>query len=250
VAVTRVKVAKQRFEIGLRPAEADKLALELAKMEIERDEPDFDEMRRTPELDKVRLERRAWLAVAMPSHEVEVGPFEIDVFPVTNAQWADFGASLPARIGEPNAFVTGVSWEEATAYARFRGGELPTEQEWEVAARGDRRLFTWGDNYGPQGDVAFTPPVLETYRVGSRGATAAKNGVQDLLGQFGEYTSSPFGPYPGADLAQFEKLYPRWKGQVVQRGGYDVHQDATCVSRRGVPINERRTHIKFRCVYR
>jgi formylglycine-generating enzyme required for sulfatase activity len=248
--VARVQIAKTRVELGLRPDEADRLALELAKMQLADSAPRMG----APDLAQVTSERRAWLEVAMPAHAVEVGAFEIDVYPVTNAEWAAFaratGAATPSRDGAADAFVTGVSWQEAQAYARHHGAELPTEAEWECAARPDRRLFTWGDTYAPAGDIAFTPPVLETYRVGSRPATASPRGIHDLLGQFGEYTASSFGPYPGADVAAFEKLYPQWRGQRVQRGGYDVHQDATCVSRRGVPEGERRTHIKFRCVRR
>lgn len=245
-----VWIPATRVELGLRPDEADALALELAQMQVALAAPKMG----APDVDEVRAERRAYLIAAMPAHVVELAAFEIDVYPVTNAAWETYalatGAARPAREGAPDAFVTGISWREAQAYARHHGAELPTEAEWECAARQDRRLFTWGDHYFPEGDAAFEPPVLETYRVGSRPTTASPRGVHDLLGQFGEYTASPFAPYPGADVAAFEKLFPSWRGQRVQRGGYDVHQDATCVSRRGVPEDERRTHMKFRCVRR
>lgn len=248
--VARVRVPAQRFEVGLRPDEADRLALELAKMELARAAPRMG----APDLDEIRTCRRAWLETAMPSHVVDVQTFEIDVYPVTNSQWSTYvekhGAQPAARDGNPENFVTGISWHEAMQYAMNHGGELPTEAEWECAARVDRRLFTWGDAYGPQGDVAFTPPVLETYKVGSRPATANPRGIHDMLGEFGEYTSSEFRPYPNANVAAFERLWPNWNGQRVQRGGYDTRQDATTVSRRGVPANERRTHIKFRVVRR
>jgi formylglycine-generating enzyme required for sulfatase activity len=248
--VARVRIAATRVELGLRPDEADRLALELAKMQVAYATPKMG----APDLDTIRAERRAWLAAAMPAHVVELGAFEIDVYPVTNAEWDAYGkatgAAHPAREGKPDAFVTGISWREAQEYAHHNGGELPTEAEWECAARQDRRLFTWGDHYFPEGEAAFAPPVLEAYRVGSRPTTASPRGIHDLLGQFGEYTASAFAPYPGADAAAFARLFPQWRGQRVQRGGYDVHQDATCVSRRGVPEDERRTHLKFRCVRR
>lgn len=72
--------------------------------------------------------------------------------------------------------------------------------------------------------------------------------MHDLVGQFGEYCRDELEPYPGADPAWWDAHFPGWRGQRVVRGGYDVHQLATCVSRRGVPENERRTHLKFRCV--
>jgi len=248
--VARVKVPAQKFEIGLRPAEADKLALELAKMELALAAPKMG----APDLDEIRADRRAWLETAMPSHVVDIAAFEIDVFPITNAQWSEYitkhGRQPAARDGAADDFVTGISWHEAMRYALDNGGELPTEAEWECAARVDRRLFAWGDAYGSQGNVAFTAPVLETYKVGSRAETANPRGIHDLLGQFGEYTASEFYPYPGANVAAFEKLWPNWRGLRVQRGGYDTRQDATTVSRRGVPDNERRQHIKFRVVRR
>ncbi len=205
-------------------------------------------------LEEIRANRRAWLETAMPSHVVEIAEFEIDAYPVTNAQWSAYvdvyGARPAARRGPPEDFVTGISWQEAMQYALDDGGELPTEAEWECAARVDRRLFTWGDAYFPQGDVAFTPPTLETYQVGSRPATVNPRGIHDLLGTFGEYTASKFGPYPGANVAAFETLWPNSAGQRVQRGGYDTRQDATTVSRRGVPETERREHMKFRVLRR
>ena len=146
--------------------------------------------------------------------------------------------------------VTGVSWLEAERFATHHGLALPTEAEWECAARNERSLFTWGDAYSPQGAIAFQDPVDEPYVVGSRPETASARGVHDLLGQFGEYCADPFGPYPGADPARWHKLFPNAPGQRVVRGGYDINQDATTVSRRGVPDNERRTHLKFRCVRR
>jgi formylglycine-generating enzyme required for sulfatase activity len=254
MATKMISVPPTRLRIGLTPDEADRLARELAAMEEALDEPGLSGA--PSDASAVIARRRMWLEIAMPAHEVEVGAFEIEEFPVTNAQWARFMAETGARkpdgpgLAVDRNFVTGVAWTEASAYAFHHQLELPTEAEWECAARNDRSLFTWGDAYFPQGDVAFREPVRAPYAVGSRAELRSARGVHDLLGQFGEYTSSPFGPYPGAEVARFEALYPDWRGQRTVRGGYDVNQDATCVSRRGVPENERRTHLKFRCVRR
>ncbi len=81
-----------------------------------------------------------------PAHGVELAPFTIDRRPVTNADWQAFldagGWPEPplfwhdtAATRHPDAPVIHVSWEEADVYARWRGRRLPTEQEWEVAAR-------------------------------------------------------------------------------------------------------------------
>ena len=249
-----VSIPRSVVRIGLTGDEADRLARELAEMEESLHEPGLGGFNAF-DLDAAIARRREWLTAAMPAHDVEVGPFEIDVTPVTNAQWARYmaeaGAGAPeVGVGRERDFVTGVSRHEAQAYAHNERLDLPTEAEWEAAARRGRSFFTWGDAYFPQGEIAFRPPVREPYPVGSRPELVSARGVHDLLGQFGEYCWNPFEPYPGTDPAWWRAHFPDAAGQRTVRGGYDVNQDATCVSRRGVPPTERRTHIKFRCVRR
>jgi formylglycine-generating enzyme required for sulfatase activity len=251
-----IEVPRATVRIGLTPDEADRLAGELARMEQQLRAQQYSLKGFDPfDLAAATAERRAWLETSMPAHDVEVGPFAIDVYPVTVAQWRqytrDAGAAEPHRgFAGDGAFVSGISWKEAQAYAHYYQLDLPTEAEWEHAARGDRRLFTWGDRYFPEGELAFRPPTHDPYPVGSRPELVSLRGLHDLLGQFGEYCWDPFEAYPGANLELFRRHFSNVRGQRVVRGGYDVYQDATCVSRRGVDPDERRLTIKFRCVRR
>ncbi len=166
-----------------------------------------------------------------PMHCASVGAFTIDVHTVTNREVLDFvedqEAAPPAfwereagrwywrgmfeRVPLPEAWPVYVTWAEAQAFARWRGGRLPTEAEFHRAAFGTpdgrERQHPWGDALPPRGPANVDFRRWDPDPVGSHPDGASAFGVHDLVGNGWEWTSTPFGPFNG-----FEPLpsYPEY----------------------------------------
>jgi formylglycine-generating enzyme required for sulfatase activity len=148
-----------------------------------------------------------------PVRRVHLKAFFIDMTEVTNAEWKKVYPDhqfKPAAAEEP---VTGMSWEEAERYAKAIGKRLPTEAEWEKAARGtDGRLYPWGNFWD---ETLVAPGDLSP--VGRRPAGRSPYGCLDMAGNAWEWTASWYEPYPGNPVAS--EAYGR-KYKVI-RGGAD-----------------------------
>lgn len=140
----------------------------------------------------------------LPQRVVDLPAFYIDQFEVSNIEYKRFldatGWPPPASwvdglYAENADFypVVEVSWWDATAYARWMGKRLPTESEWEKAARGtDGRRFPWGDRFSTDranNDIDLLPAVSKL-----EGATPY--GAVNMSGNVAEWTSSVYAPYP------------------------------------------------------
>lgn len=203
-----------------------------------------------------------------PAHEVEVAAFEIDRFEVTNAEFARFADEVgyttyaednnsrswrDEATDKGNHPVVYVTWDDAAAYCEWAGKRLPTEQEWEVAARGeDGRIYPWGDAFPDADNIASFANVYETrlrgtFPVGGFAEGVSPFEVFDMAGNVSEWTSSSFLPYPGTadDADDFFS-----EDNKVHRGGgwFDGAELVTTFNRNaGPPSVSASDVIGFRC---
>jgi formylglycine-generating enzyme required for sulfatase activity len=193
-----------------------------------------------------------WLAKACPQHEIELDAFEIGRFPVTQGEWAEFlaatgGGERPATWAGPrpprgreNHPVHGVSHGAMLAYCDWLSREtglrwrLPTEAEWEKAARGaDGRAYPWGARFDPSRANTREAGVGDTTPVGVFPAGASPYGALDMAGNVEECTGSLYRLYPGSPVED-----PEEGSYVVTRGGcFALDADlARCDRRHGLPF--------------
>jgi formylglycine-generating enzyme required for sulfatase activity len=197
-----------------------------------------------------------------PERSVHLAAFWIDVYPVTNARFGLFLAAggyeeaaywSPAgwawkgrrRVRQPRMWgeagwdgadqpVAGVSWYEADAYARWAGRRLPTDAEWEKAARGtDGRRYPWGDDWPTADRANFDNLVGRTTPVGLYLAGVSPYGCHDMAGNVNNWTSDwywmPYAAYwatcghpdaqPHMDDRLREQFGPNDICDKVDRGG-------------------------------
>ncbi|MFZ4659330.1 MAG: SUMF1/EgtB/PvdO family nonheme iron enzyme [Caldilineaceae bacterium] len=139
-------------------------------------------------------------------HEVTIGEFWLLRTEVTNWQYGECVQAGVCEAPDNNRWnkpqlrywpVTDVSWHQANAYAKWRGGRLPTEAEWEKACRGtDARIYPWG-NEPPTRELAnfnFNEGTMTD--VGSYARGHSPYDLLDMAGNVWEWTSSQFQEYP------------------------------------------------------
>lgn len=193
-----------------------------------------------------------------PQHFVEVKAFYLDQTEVTNEQYKAFvdatGHSTPQHWrgneppeGEAKHPVVNISWNDAVAYAEWAGKRLPTEEEWEFAARSnDGRLYPWGSDWNQEFANTAESGTGKIVEVGRYTGGASPFGALDLCGNVWEWTASDLRAYQTQELIAPDPSITR---KVIRGGAYDVRNDRATTTYRGV-VQADKPYPKtgFRCV--
>src|SRR5258708_3088483 len=195
-----------------------------------------------------QMGRNDSLPTEAPAHEVTIKTLSMDKAEVTNTEYARFVReanyppppqwdSVTAPVRHEMLPVSNVSYDDTVAFAEWRSKRagvtyrLPTEEEWEYAARnGDKEnLYPWGNAWAPGRAATQEAGVGKEQPVGTYPQGGNRWGVQDLIGNVWEWTSSKASLYPGSPL----KLPDVQKGWIVARGGgYSSSADKVSATKR------------------
>jgi formylglycine-generating enzyme required for sulfatase activity len=212
--------------------------------------------RLTPD-DKTSMRPRAVLD-DRPAHKVTVSAFQIDRHEVTNADYKKFveaakhappyhwvgGSFVPATAEMP---VYNVNWNDADAYCRWRGERLPTEAEWERAARGNKEGldYPWGDEPDSKRarfNAGSGPAKVKTFPPNDFG-------LFDMTGNVSEWTADWFERTYYENSPAVDPKGPASGDYRVIRGGAwsDPARRVTVFYRNWVRPTQRSPNIGFRC---
>lgn len=199
-----------------------------------------------------------------PEHKVTVDAFWIDRTEVTNGMYAqcvdDGVCSLPSsREVNPRFYdasyvnypVVYVTWQGAMNYCSWKGGRLPTEAEWEKAARGTtRRKYPWSEGYPTPENVNAANSVGDTTPVGSYLAGASFYGVLDLAGNVREWVYDWYSEDYYASAPRENPMGPDTGTDKVLKGGsyYDNYEHTRIADRLFHPLDSGGINRGFRCV--
>jgi formylglycine-generating enzyme required for sulfatase activity len=201
-----------------------------------------------------------------PGHKVSLPAFFIDRSEVTNAAFKKFidatghkspsnwtGASFPK--GRDNYPVTGVTWQDAADYAVWAGKRLPSEAEWEAAARGvDGRIYPWGNDWraglanigSKPDDITADQYPAGLNEVGRYPKGASPAGAVDMIGNAWEWVADEISLYPGNATAKLTQK-PGVTYRVIRGGAYDGDKNHDATYRGYLDASQPYPKVGFRC---
>jgi len=200
-----------------------------------------------------------------PERRINLEAYYIDKYEVTNREYKLFidstqyidlptlwkDGSYPEDLA--NHPVTNITWSEAMAYALWAGKTLPTEIQWEKAARGpEGNIFPWGDKYIKGNANMGKGSLKTTMDVGSNPGDKSSYKVYDLAGNVMEWTQDWYQPYPGSDYKsqRFGKKFKVLRGNSFQKGGhYFLEAYQFLFYRTEADPNDYFENVGFRCVF-
>ncbi|MBS1791783.1 MAG: SUMF1/EgtB/PvdO family nonheme iron enzyme [Acidobacteria bacterium] len=188
-----------------------------------------------------------------PAHVVSLDAFYISKTEVTNEEYQAFvtqtGHTAPPSwnggafsAGSEKLPVTDVTWEDANDFAKWAGKRLPTEAEWEYAARGlnPDNLYPWGLKWmdGAANVMKDGAGLNQLSPVGQFASGASPFGALDMVGNAWEWTASDYKEYPGGKIKLPDGGYKNLK--VIRGGTFDTNfSDATATLRSGWPATRK-----------
>jgi serine/threonine-protein kinase len=195
-----------------------------------------------------------------PPHESVVKPFFMDIYEVSREEYKKFLDSTnyaPPQNWNGNNFppgtarlpVTGVTWDAANAYAKWIGKRLPTEAEWEYAARGaDGRLYPWGNEW--KEGVANANNINKGMVEVGVYKGASPFGIYDMVGNAWEWTATTLESYPNGTMPKIKKGI-NTEMKIIRGGTWSIDKKIATATRRGfygVTGEETYSNTGFRCV--
>ena len=173
-----------------------------------------------------------------PAHRVTLSPYFMDEREVTWGQWRAYmrahglaRETVPTWSPGADEPVVNVDWAEAAAYCEWVGGRLPTEAEWELAARGPQgREYPWGAEWDPArlNAAGDADGHAKTAPVGSYPSGASPFGLLDMGGNVAEWTADWYDARAYRDAkAKDPKGPPRGRYKVARGGSWSEDAPAT-----------------------
>jgi serine/threonine-protein kinase len=195
-------------------------------------------------------------AASKPPLDATVKDFYLDQYEVTNEQYQEFvkqtgrkapsgwtGTDFPG--GEGKFPVANVTWDDAVEYAKWAGKRLPTEAEWEFAARSggqQDRAYPWGNDWSDKLSNSKEDGRGGAMPVGSYPGGATKDQIFDMAGNVSEWVADDFKPYPGSTQG------PDPGNKVYRGGAFAATKDLLKTTLRWWDFpNKSYPYLGFRC---